>query len=353
MKKRTSRLIAVILCLVMCVSLCACGTDLSSMLVLKKCGDAVTKLDSVSFALEADAAAEVGKLSSELKISGDCVWVADPFGLAVDAETEIGSLGTVNTPLLFTNEDEKLVMYVGFEVLSEPVWIRSELGPAFTGVSFDLEEAAALLESSAGSMTLTENETGDTYLIELSVPTELLLGEEAGEGAGLPETVEAMITVDKESSLPVEITAEAAPLVQFVIGRSGISESALVGDITVNRANIRLTLTETNQVKTINIPNDMCVVFDMTPETAEKAMEEPEDSTAPAEPEESPVPEAPAESAAPEAAEAETDAPAAHQYETPEEDFDCDLFCCGADDMEALEEFYEYLWAWFSESEAA
>ena len=55
MKKRLVRIIAVVLCLVMCLGLTACSKSLGAMLTVKKTYRAIAELQSMSFDLKSTA----------------------------------------------------------------------------------------------------------------------------------------------------------------------------------------------------------------------------------------------------------------------------------------------------------
>ena len=385
MKKRPVKLIAIILCLLMSLSFCGCGKELTSVMALKKCSDAMTEVNSFSFDLESDAKVRVDKLDMELDINGECVLVKDPFALKADAKASAGKLSAVEMPFIFTNEDDKLVMYIGMDVLKKPVWLRYELGAAFDAGKIELQQAAAFFESAGNGLTLEQSEDENYLTLKIEAPAELIIGtaEEAAEK--MQETVNIVVKIDKESYLPTEITAEIAPLVQFFLDRSGLNGSGLAGKTTVESAPVKLTLTGTDTVDSIDVPNDMCVVMDITPERKDKAPVEtliPE----PAEPEpaesaetapaEEPVPEneteeipalfpnlykepvpkadkaveddkavdaAPAEAKEKVPAEKEEPVtPKAEEPAAPEKEYPS---------LDELEEFYDYVLSWFLEND--
>ena len=337
MKKRPVKLMAIILCLFMSLSLCGCGTDLTGMLLLKKCGDALSGLDSVSFTVQTDAEAKINKLDMKLSADGNGAWVREPFAVKLDAETTFGKLGKINMPILVGNEGDRLVMYMQLDILREPVWLRSEIGPAFTGAAIDMEKLLDYFGDTEGKISFEQDENEKVYILNADVPTELIRGLSGENLSDMPEYIPVQVKIDMDSYLPLSIRMEAAPLLQVMLERSGLNGSGLVGNIKVESAPLILTVTDTNQVSAIDMPNDMCVIVDITPDRAET-----EPRTAP---------EAEAEPAA--SAKPLPTVPPAPAPVPPEEPTVTEAPAEEASDVSGTEEFYEYIFGLFADEETA
>ena len=88
MKKRTIRVIAVALCLAMCLGLTACGASLGAMLTVRKCLKALSDASNVSFTYQADGEAEIaGEDAADGRGHDD--WKTLGRGEGVEGDTEV------------------------------------------------------------------------------------------------------------------------------------------------------------------------------------------------------------------------------------------------------------------------
>ena len=282
MKKRTIRVIAVALCLAMCLGLTACGASLGAMLTVRKCLKALSDASNVSFTYHADGEAEIAGEYAAVSLDGDGVWYTSPFALSLNADAKLGEIGSVSAPIIMTNEDGRLVTYYGLTPAGEPLWIKTaKKDNAADMPEFDLMTVLALYSQS--SDVRIEDDEQDAALLRVSImlPGRLLAPEAEQEPDDLPVTV----WIDKKSSLPTKLTADLAPLVQQ---RLDASEKSYTDVLKLKTLPVEITITGVDSAEKVKLPDASRVLFDLSVE------KEPEPEPTP-EPTAEPTPEPTAE----------------------------------------------------------
>ena len=116
MKKRLVRIIAVVLCLVMCFGLTGCSKSLSAMLTVKKTYRAIAELQSMSFDLKSTANGTSNGEPIKATVKASCEWILDPFTMKIDATASLGRMGRINLPMYIAMEGEQLELYFGYSL---------------------------------------------------------------------------------------------------------------------------------------------------------------------------------------------------------------------------------------------
>ena len=277
MKERIIRGIAVILCLVMCLGLTGCGASLGAMITVRNCLRVLSEAKDISFTFHADGEAEIAGETAAVSLNGDGVWYSSPSVLSLNVETGLGEIGSFSAPVIMTNEDGRLITYLGVNPAGEPLWIKTaRKGSSSTLTEFDLMNVLALCGQS-GTVSIEDDETdGNLLRISIGLPGRLL----APEAEKAPDDLPVTVWIDKKSSLPTKLTADLAPLVRQLLDSSDKRYKDL---LTVKRMPVEIVITAVNGAERITLPEESRVLFDLSVEE-----EAPDETPAPTE---APVPE--------------------------------------------------------------
>ena len=256
------RIIAVVLCLVMCIGLTGCAGSLSAMLTVKKTYRAIEECQSMSFDVKGTANGTSNGEPLTVCLNGSCDWVLEPFTMKIDTTVSLKRMGRLNVPMYIAMEGEKLVLYFGLSLGSsdESVWMAVDIKPDGEDAQIDIASIIAMFENSTQPVSKSEEEELEESTViplTLELPGKLLMDSISGKGQhkSVMDNITIDLTVDKETSLPTHISADLAPLLKYLIAESGFG---FYPDLKIDSIPTELTVTGVNDVKSIALP-DMTV----------------------------------------------------------------------------------------------
>ena len=186
MKKRLVRIIAVVLCLVMCLGLTGCSKSLSAMLTVKKTYRAIAELQSMSFDLKSTANGTSNGEPVKVRLKASCEWILDPFTMKIDATASLGRMGRINLPMYIAMEGEQLVLYFGYSLGGdEPIWMALDVEPDGESAQIDIASIIAMFENNTQPVSMSdEEELEESTVIPLTLelPGKMLMNAISGNG---------------------------------------------------------------------------------------------------------------------------------------------------------------------------
>ena len=261
MKKRLVRIIAVILCLVMCLGLTGCSKSLSAMLTVRKTYKAIAELQSMSFDLKTTANGTSNGEPVKVTVKASCEWILDPFTMKIDATASLGKMGRINLPMYIAMEDNQLELYFGYSIGSdEPVWMSVDVESDGEAAQIDVASIIAMFENNTQPVSMSdEQELEESTVIPLTLelPGKMLMNAISGNGPhkSKMDNIAISVNVDKETHIPTTISADLAPLLKYLITESGFG---FYPDLEIESVPTEITVTGVNDVKSLTLP-DMTV----------------------------------------------------------------------------------------------
>ena len=261
MKKRLVRIIAVVLCLVMCLGLAGCSKSLSAMLTVKKTYRAIAELDSMSFDLKSTANGTSNGEPVTVRLKASCEWILEPFTMKIDATASLGRMGRINLPMYIAMEGEQLVLYFGYTIGGgEPVWMAVDIESDGEAAQIDVPSIIAMFENNTQPVSRSDEEELDESTViplTLALPGKMLMNAVSGNGPhkSKMDDISISVNVDKETNIPTRISADLAPLLKYLITESGFG---FYPDLKIDSVPTELIVTGTNNVEAITLP-DMTV----------------------------------------------------------------------------------------------
>ena len=258
MKKRLVRIIAVVLCLVMCLGLTGCSKSLSAMLTVKKTYRAIAELQSMSFDLKSTANGTSNGEPVKVRLKASCEWILDPFTMKIDATASLGRMGRLNLPMYIAMEGEQLVLYFGYSLGGdEPIWMALDVESDGESAQIDIASIIAMFENNTQPVSMSdEEELEESTVIPLTLelPGKMLMNAISGNGPhkSKMDNITISVNVDKETHIPTSISADLAPLLKYLIAESGFG---FYPDLKIDSIPTELTVTGVNDVKSITLPD--------------------------------------------------------------------------------------------------
>ena len=290
MKKRLVRIIAVVLCIVMCLGMTGCTQSLSAMLTVKKTYRAIEELGSLSFDVKLTANGTSDGEPVKVTVKGSCDWILDPFTMKIDATASLGRMGRINLPMYIAMEGEQLVLYFGYSLGSgEPVWMAVDIESDGEAAQIDVPSIIAMFENNTQPVSRSDEvEAEDATVIPLTLelPGKLLMNAISGNGPhkSKMDNIAIDVIVDKETSLPTRISADLAPLLKYIIAESGFG---FFPDLKIDSVPTEITVTGVNSVGELTLPdmtvNGAAVTLPAAETEKPVVVETPEPSDAPEE----------------------------------------------------------------------
>ena len=258
MKKRLVRIIAVVLCLVMCLGLTGCSKSLSAMFTVKKTYRAIAELQSMSFDLKSTANGTSNGEPVKVRLKASCEWILEPFTMKIDATASLGKMGRINLPMYIAMEGEQLKLYFGYSLGGdEPVWMAVDVESDGEAAQIDVASIIAMFENNTQPISKSEEEELEESTViplTLELPGKMLMNSISGKGQhkSMMDNITIDLIVDKETSLPTHISADLAPLLKYLIAESGFG---FYPDLKIDNIPTELTVTGVNDVKSITLPD--------------------------------------------------------------------------------------------------
>lgn len=176
MNKFFKKLTAIALAGVMCLSLCACSTDLDTMLLMKKVYDAVETTKSAEGEFECSAKGSYGIVPVKAKIEGDISYLAEKPTVWLDAEIDLGLLGDMDVDVYAEVGENSVDIYAGVEKLGDGMnWFYEKVDLP-EGQSFNVSGIISLIDK--GSVLVAKGEEKqingvDAVKITLTMPGDM------------------------------------------------------------------------------------------------------------------------------------------------------------------------------------
>lgn len=261
MKKRLVRIIAVVLCLVMCLGLAGCSKSLSAMLTVKKTYRAIAELQSMSFDLKSTANGTSNGEPVKVTVKASCEWILEPFTMKIDATASLGRMGRINLPMYIAMEGEQLVLYFGYSLGGdEPVWMAVDVESDGEAAQIDVASIIAMFENNTQPVSMSDEEELDESMViplTLELPGKMLMNAISGNGPhkSKMDNISISVIVDKETNIPTHISADLTPLLKYLIAESGFG---FYPDLKIQSVPTEITVTGTDNIKALTLP-DMTV----------------------------------------------------------------------------------------------
>ena len=256
MKRRAVKVLSLLLCLLLCLTLAGCGSNLGTMLIVNRAAKALAAVQSLGFELSLKGTGELSGEPLQLRAGGTGDWVAEPFGIRLEGTCELGELLTLRAPLRLLGEEDGLCLYAGVTPGAEPLWIRAPLAQKTLQAELDPASLLGLLGESAKLVTRDPaREDGETICLSAIVPGGLLREDMDGE---LPVTV----WLDQKSYLPTRLEADLTALAGAALHGS---EWPLLQSLTPESLTLELTVTAVNAAAPVEAPSADRVIYEKTP----------------------------------------------------------------------------------------
>ena len=255
------RIIAVVLCLVMCFGLTGCSKGLSAMLIVKKTYRAIAELQSMSFDLKSTANGTSNGEPIKATVKASCEWILDPFTMKIDATASLGRMGRINLPMYIAMEGEQLELYFGYSLGGdEPVWMAVDVESDGEAAQIDVASIIAMFENNTQPVSMSDEEKLEESTViplTLELPGKMLMNAISGNGPhkSKMDNIPISVNIDKETHIPTRISADLAPLLKYLIAESGFG---FYPNLKIQSVPTELTVTGVNSVKAITLP-DMTV----------------------------------------------------------------------------------------------
>lgn len=255
------RIIAVVLCLVMCFGLTGCSKSLSAMLIVKKTYRAIAELQSMSFDLKSTANGTSNGEPIKATVKASCEWILDPFTMKIDATASLGRMGRINLPMYIAMEGEQLELYFGYSLGGdEPVWMAVDVESDGEAAQIDVASIIAMFENNTQPVSMSDEEKLEESTViplTLELPGKMLMNAISGNGPhkSKMDNIPISVNIDKETHIPTRISADLAPLLKYLIAESGFG---FYPNLKIQSVPTELTVTGVNSVKAITLP-DMTV----------------------------------------------------------------------------------------------
>lgn len=255
------RIIAVVLCLVMCFGLTGCSKSLSAMLTVKKTYRAIAELQSMSFDLKSTANGTSNGEPIKATVKASCEWILDPFTMKIDATASLGRMGRINLPMYIAMEGEQLELYFGYSLGGdEPVWMAVDVESDGEAAQIDVASIIAMFENNTQPVSMSDEEKLEESTViplTLELPGKMLMNAISGNGPhkSKMDNIPISVNIDKETHIPTRISADLAPLLKYLIAESGFG---FYPDLKIDNVPTEITVTGVDNVKAITLP-DMTV----------------------------------------------------------------------------------------------
>lgn len=255
MNRFFKKLAAGIMSAAMCLSLCACDTDLDTLLLMKKVSDAVSDTKSFEGEFECTAKAKYGFVPLKVKVDGDILCILEKPQLEVDAEIDLGILGDTDVKLYAAAGEKTADVYVGIEDLTGKMsWIHESVDIP-EGKSLDMKGMLDLIDK--GSDLLTKGEEKQINGVKCVKITLTLPGDMIGVALGNEsDTVKDLVIdawVNKSTGQIIRIDTELGDIAKAALTVFG---GDMLSGVEFTELPLHVEINSFNTVKEIKIPNE-------------------------------------------------------------------------------------------------
>ena len=258
MKKFFTRLAAAVMAMVMCLTLCGCGTDLGTMLLMKKVWDSAASVKSVEADLTAEIEGSCGSIPLKAGMEAECRLLADPLELEAATELDMGLFGSSELTAYMLNRGDALELYIALKdkVLLSKSWPLENAPTLKDAIGF-----IRFIEDSEASIVWSRDEEingTDAAVLDIVLPAGMIgkcFGEaEDEEPDVITNDLKLTAWIDIESGRLIRLETDLAQLaVPLFIG----SEDGQKVDIIIDKLPLVLDITDFNEVESIDIPKSI------------------------------------------------------------------------------------------------
>ena len=260
MKKTCTQLLAIALCLIMCLSAAGCDADLGAVLLVKKAYDAVLEAKSFGISVTAEAVATAAEEKVRLKVKADGAYTKEPVALMLNAEVDGIGQSKMELPLYLMNENGIPALYLGVDIAGYTVWFKTELNVPEETFSNGAQGMIQYLKDCSNLVSRGKSEKLDGVSatpLTVVIPGELLmLKNEQGEvvkGKADIENLSVTIWIDDKSNLPIKLEGDLKSLAQYYLEQLKVD---ILPAITVESLPVTISLYDYDKVETIELPEN-------------------------------------------------------------------------------------------------
>lgn len=256
MKRIFKAAMALVLSAVMCLGLCACDTDIGTMLLMKKVYESIEETESFEANVKAELKIKVQGISSEMDAEAKCRFTEEPAVMELLCSTESGMLSEVEMPVYLIGGDDTLEVYAGVPLFGQMLWLHESLKQP-EGKTADAQSVLKLLDEGSG-LEITKGEekkiNGETAVkLTLVLPGDMI----AVSLGAMDETMDDLVVtgwVSKKSGQVLRLEAELGELAQLAL-----KQTELFGEsksVEIESMAVVIDVTGRNTVEHIELPKE-------------------------------------------------------------------------------------------------
>ena len=274
MRHHVKKAMACLLGLTLVLSLCACGSPRTSAEVMKKAGENLARVKSMTFDMTLEMSMSAGGETVDMTISMDGETTTEPVVVHADMAIDLGALGAMEMELYAEQNDDTVTTYISalgqWRKEEAPLDEENAALDAKGDMGSSLAYASGLEEIGVETVGGVEAARYDgvitkEHLQEVLKNTGVLddLGdamdlkkslEDAAENtAGLGD-IPISIWIDKEAMLPVRYEMDMTEMMQKLMDQ--VSTAVSMEYPTVSRVKVSMTIGGIDAVDAITIPDE-------------------------------------------------------------------------------------------------
>lgn len=274
MKHHVKKAMACLLGLTLVLSLCACGSPRTSAEVMKKAGENLAKVKSMTFDMTLEMSMSAGGETVDMVVGMEGETTTEPVVVHADMAIDLGTLGAMEMELYAEQNDDTVTTYISalgqWRKEEAPLDEENAALDAKGDMGSSLAYASGLEEIGVETVGGVEAARYDgvitkEHLQEVLKNTGVLddLGdamdlkkslEDAAENtAGLGD-IPISIWIDKEAMLPVRYEMDMTEMMQKLMDQ--VSTAVSMEYPTVSRVKVSMTIGGIDAVDAITIPDE-------------------------------------------------------------------------------------------------
>lgn len=274
MKYIVKKLLAALLVLALMLGLCACGSPRTSAEVMKRAGENLAKVKSMTFDMTLEMSMSAGGETVDMVVGMEGETTTEPVVVHADMAIDLGALGAMEMELYAEQNDDTVTTYIS--ALGQ--WRKEEASLDEENAALDakgdmgssLAYASSLEEIGVETVGGVEAARYDgvitkEHLQEVLKNTGVLddLGdamdlkkslEDAAENAAGLGDIPISIWIDKEAMLPVRYEMDMTEMMQKLMDQ--VSTAVSMEYPTVSRVKVSMTIGGIDAVDAITIPDE-------------------------------------------------------------------------------------------------
>lgn len=249
------KLAAVLLGTAMCLSLCACDTDLETLLLMRKVGNAIEDTKSFEGEFSCSTKAAYGVLPLKLSVEGDIRCVTQPMTMEIATEIDLGLLGELEAKIYLLGTDDSMEIYAGIEDLAGDMTWTHEVLAAPGETSLDTSGLLKIIDS--GSDLLTKGEERkingvNAVRLTLTLPGDMM-AVSVGNESGTMDDLIIDAWVNKSDGHIIRLETELGELAMLALAPALESEA---DNISITAMPLVIDINDFNCVDEIVLPQE-------------------------------------------------------------------------------------------------